>query len=87
MTYPYKANQPSLQCLDPPNITGIFWADQSGNPPEGAFAFTEDTDGRNHSDDNAAHRISFDASRCSFVYVNEATLQPSALQALVCIKA
>ena len=31
--------------------------------------------------------VCIDASRCSSEYVNEATLQPSALQVLVCIKA
>ena len=30
--------------------------------------------------------LSIDASRCSIEYVNGATLQPSALKTLVCIK-
>lgn len=42
------------------------------------------TDGANYS---AGHPgIGFDASRCSSEYVNDAQLQPQALQVLVCIK-
>ena len=65
---------------------GKFWADQSENPPEGAFAFADDNQGRNHTDDARVPRISFDASRCSSEYVTGANLQVSALQTLACIK-
>lgn len=67
-------------------MTGIFWADQSGNPPEGVFAFTDDFQGRNHTDDAGAHRISFNASRASVIYRDITTVQVDSGYALTIIK-
>lgn len=69
-----------------PNIIGKLAADQTGSTLEGAFASAGDSDAKNHADGGAISRVSFDASRCSSEYVTGASLQPSALQVLACIK-
>ena len=69
-----------------PNITGNFWADQSGYECQGAFRLNTEIKGQNHTDTGACSSISLDASRSSSIYGSSSTVQVSANQNLIIIK-
>ena len=76
-----------------PNIEGFFGRLVGiGGVDPGTFAGAFRLNGAKNLEPGAingatnARNADFDASRCSAEYVTEASLQPSALQTLVCIK-
>lgn len=71
-----------------PNITGYIDAESEGcGIAEGAFyRVSAEISNYPAQSQGWGDRVGFDASLCSVEYVNDAKLQPSALQTLVCIK-
>ena len=69
-----------------PNIIGQFGASKADHQIiSGAFKKDSDTLGADGSQ-NSASQFSFDASRCSAIYREVATVQPDSVLALLCIK-